>query len=799
MTMIIKKLSCERFAGVQDAEIRFEKGMNILLGANESGKSTLADLLYHLFFQDVKLDGRKDKAFLDTYFPKGTEADGDIIDGTVHFETEKGAFKLYKEWAAGGNICRLTLPEGTRISKPADIRRRLSEELQYGRGIYDEVIFSSQKRQPALLAGLLDAKKDKKNEQTAMQELSATIGKAVMETGGVAMDRVEQKLQEHLEACAGHWDLDADLPQGGIQRGIRNPWKVGCGSILTAYYAMETAADNQRTTEELEKNLEAIQRKRRAAKLAKQDAEAGVDRFREFQGMITSRNHLQTMLADRHQALDTMNRAAAHWPRLEADRNRARALKQALEDAALYELFREVQDLQDQRKEMLDRLEAIGVIDAGAVRETEQLSQRIRSLEARINGLNLAANLKLLGDTPVSVVSAVTGQPLDTGDGSFPITEAIEITVPGVMQLQLMPKGIDLDQVLAELTPAKARLADLFQTYGVDSPEQLRRNFEEAMALRSNAELLTNRIDSLLEGRAWSDIQTAAAALSPDTDTTAHVKAEIRSLCGPAPVDGFLGQLEGKIQAYQDQYTGLEALAEQISGVKQEIEAYTAKLAAAADIPEEYRRITDADAHLAALKQAAARWDAVCDELNEDLRRNQLPPDSRSAEEYAEEYRQLKERFEAEKDRYRRWKHIHDVFIRLKGQEMGNPTQDIQAHFQDYLTALSDGTIRLNDMDEKLRSTMVSGKSRLTSSILSEGTKDTISLAFRLAMLEHLFPDGGAVVLFDDPFTDMDPRRTAQACRLLQRFAQRNQVLFITCDEKYTDLLSGNVISIAAD
>ena len=135
----------------------------------------------------------------------------------------------------------------------------------------------------------------------------------------------------------------------------------------------------------------------------------------------------------------------------------------------------------------------------------------------------------------------------------------------------------------------------------------------------------------------------------------------------------------------------------------------------------------------------------------------------------------------------------------LKARELGNPTQDIQAHFQEYLTALTDGSLHLEDMDEKLHAAMVSGNSRLTYSTLSEGTKDTISLAFRLAMLEHLYPDGGAVAVFDDPFTDMDPRRTAQACRLLQRFAERNQVLFITCDDKYTGLLAGNVIAISTD
>ena len=85
---------------------------------------------------------------------------------------------------------------------------------------------------------------------------------------------------------------------------------------------------------------------------------------------------------------------------------------------------------------------------------------------------------------------------------------------------------------------------------------------------------------------------------------------------------------------------------------------------------------------------------------------------------------------------------------------------------------------------------------RLTADILSDGTKDTVALAFRLAVLKHLFPNGGCTTVFDDPFTDMDPTRTEQACQMIQDFAQNNQVIFVSCDDKYKKYLKGNVISI---
>ena len=67
---------------------------------------------------------------------------------------------------------------------------------------------------------------------------------------------------------------------------------------------------------------------------------------------------------------------------------------------------------------------------------------------------------------------------------------------------------------------------------------------------------------------------------------------------------------------------------------------------------------------------------------------------------------------------------------------------------------------------------------------------------FRLAVLEHLYPEGGAVAVFDDPFTDMDPVRVQEACRLIRKFSEKNQVIFVTCDGKYRELLGGNVLSM---
>ena len=115
----------------------------------------MLDLLYYLFFQNTVIDGRTDKEFKEKYFPKSTgNYQADTIVGTVKFYTEEGSYKLSKEWP-GKTTCKLTLPDGTMIRDNEKITKILNEVLQYGKATYDEIVFSSQKREQTILQGLL--------------------------------------------------------------------------------------------------------------------------------------------------------------------------------------------------------------------------------------------------------------------------------------------------------------------------------------------------------------------------------------------------------------------------------------------------------------------------------------------------------------------------------------------------------------------------------------------------------------------------------------------------------------------
>ncbi|MGN1344821.1 MAG: ATP-binding protein, partial [Traorella sp.] len=112
--MKIKNISCSQFAGIRNQSFSFRDGINLIYGKNESGKSTLINLISRTLFQNARLDGRTDKEFKELYFPsakKGNGITGDFVDGKITIDTIHGTYTLSKEWGSDA-FCSLSTPDG---------------------------------------------------------------------------------------------------------------------------------------------------------------------------------------------------------------------------------------------------------------------------------------------------------------------------------------------------------------------------------------------------------------------------------------------------------------------------------------------------------------------------------------------------------------------------------------------------------------------------------------------------------------------------------------------------------------
>ncbi len=793
--MRIKNISCKHFAGVRDRNISLADGINVIYGKNESGKSTLVNLLSRTLFQKAKLDRRSDKTFFELYLPganKDSSKTSDSADGEITFETEKGSCSISKVWGAGF-CCTLSTPDGVfRDQKRID--EILKELLLYGEGVYSDMLFSSQRNTEISLQTILDASK----KTDAKQEIVDVVSQAFVESDGLSVDAIEQAIAAEIDKIAGkYWDIDHGTPARKSDGGRR---KNGLGEISNAYYALEDAKGI----------LDEISRLKREADRAAQEyterdadahnAEEAYSKFNTYANRLDIRKEQEKNITHHNGELKKIDEILSKWPKLLKDLEKAKKLRDEKNNRKLLDQYEAAKKTKDE----------LATIDTGIadrlcpsdtdIKQVKKAQSDVASLENKLCGMNLSAAVQMLNDNRIEIISLRTGEPVELSGSIASITEAVKITVPGVMEMQLSPADVDVTGIESQIAERKDIIADIFTKYEVESLDDLESLKECITNTKKRIDDVKERLSKLLKETTFEELESVASAIVDFVRSEEDIKGDIIAVCESEDIEKFITRKETKIDDYEKEYGSIDKLKARKLEVEEELKEERKAVPATDDIPTEYLSISDPDDYLEMLQ---SNW-----ESKRSLRETALTAKTAAAsklESYQEKIigdptenvEQAEQVFEEQKTLLAHWLHIEEVFKEQKESIHANPMQDIADHFARYLAVITDGKVSSEFPEaDKLNINIYSENRLLDYGKLSEGTKDTVSLAFRLAVLDHLFPNGGGVIVFDDPFTDMDAERMAQSCELIKECAKRHQVIFLTCKIEYMDIFSGNFVQI---
>jgi hypothetical protein len=626
----------------RDLKVEFDAARTLIGGANESGKSTLAEAAHRALFLRAKTGGESQKAMI-------SKTHGGHPEVEVGFECRGRAWRLLKRFSGAGGTVTLTETDGSSTSgdeaedKLADLLG--VERVAGGRGAGERAaqqwahLWAWQGTASDDPAGHANAQRD-----TLMERLQGGDGAAAMQS---ALDA--QVAAAVAKQCGDTFTKGGEARAGSaLHQALKEETEATAAleaALLTQAKLEQAASDFQqaeRTIQEATTALETLRPQREAVevKLARVAELRSEETVRAANLWLVTERHeslakadaeigaLRTDIERRRAALAPGEEAAKLATRADAEcRQRCQETEQALtladarvraarlrSELAIAHLLRieriaerdqlrrkqaELAKVRGERTVLQGKLAQTPAVSEKVLKNLQSLDRECSNAEAALNAM--AAGLEVIaGDAKVHVSGAI----LETGAACI-ITEDTEVSIGESVRLRIRPGGgtslAEARQRLQEAAAKRQRpLDDLGLATMADATEAGTARRQLDSDLKSISARLEGMGDTTLDEEVSAAEQNAAAVEADVARRVAALEdfllpaetAEARALT--AKCSGLLSEAEGVEAAAR---TARDAAAQSLRGAGEMLEKANRAL------DEERRELAGRTAQLSLLLQ----------------------------------------------------------------------------------------------------------------------------------------------------------------------------------------------------
>jgi len=796
--MILKSIRLHPFGNTADRTYPMSGPVVVVLGPNEFGKSTLRQAIHHALFTTTQQTPKQAEKSVGRWFPR---PDGDHAVVTVVFEAGGVEWTLVKRWGAGHRS--ELMGAGTVIGGEAAVQQRIGEMLGHNEATARLVLSTGQAELASTLFAIKNAKADE------LRPVGDVMTAAAGVAGDIGPEKLRARLTSVIKAHFSRWNRQRQAPEldNGMERGIRKPWVNDVGTILAAWYHW------QRRMEE----LEAVRRAERALDAVTAELATLQTQMAEDSDFIRSGRLLRDGLNDRLLVVATlapwraesaaMAEASRGWPsaltaigtadvRIEEIKASIAALEAEEDAARRRDAARQTQDHVDlivaARRASLAAEDAVRCTARPAdadVAELGRVSERIKDTGNRLDARKLAYTV--VSTEPMSAVveegnEAERVVPIGPAGGSGNARSRLRLQA-GPVTLTVTSGEEDVDVLLDTLRRDEQRAADLLRACDAATLADAQVKVKQHDALVQSAARAKDLLETRLQGKTFEAWQEAVAAIAmlPQTRGTDAIAAELKAarekLVNETSTRALHdGHVREWIATYKDQESLLDALVAKRSAIRRSEE----RLAELPAVPEGFQTPQAFFAELGRRETANAGRPERAIELA--TQQQQLRDDvgDRRTVEIEEEAGLAKRAFERACQEGRDYERILEVLEEIIDEGEADPTAVFAAKVASYFRAITGGDDDLA-FDAQTPHAVRRGAAAIPAGFLSQGGTTALALVMRLALAEaHLGGSPGFIVL-DDPFVDLDADRRSRAVGLVRQFAERHQVVFLTCHESH--------------
>lgn len=806
--MILEQLHLFPFAGVAERTVAFKPQLNVVLGPNEAGKSTLMAALRLLLFTPSKCGKRRFGKEVAPFMPLGG---GDTIRAELAFSAGQGGagHLLSVAWGEGARS-ELRLPDGNLLAGDEAVRQRLNELLVLREGTWRTMLFAGQ-------AGVARALDSLGSGDDPVTDLAAVLRRALFETDGISIEQLEHSIEERYSGFYRRWDRELNRPENN--RGIDHPYRREVGGILAAFYERERARRTRDLALEYERELDRVNGQ--LNELARQTRDLGD--FLEENRQAAEDARLRRVVALEQKALEkeeaVLKQVNASWPAVAQELkglagqrdvlNRSyEALTSELEQAtALDALRRDMEKLERAEKEHRSWREALegvaGLPEAGktAVDELVSLDREIQQLAAGLRAGRIT--LSLQARKPMDLTSSSDFEA--SAEHQLAAGEQLDLQAGGQISLEhpqwsLKVNSGDTDAgALGETRQRLSlRLADRLEDLGFPTVEQAVAARSTLVDAERRAEACRQRLDTVLDGETLEELRGRKPAdlVQGGRRPVAEIaRDEGRTSARLTELKGEIRDTEARLNAWQEEYGTPERLLDLLLEKREGHRAARDRLDALTPLPD---GAGEADSFVTRYEGRQAEYQLRSEALTQ-LKMTHLELQARGPGETLEEASAVLRTAEAGEQRVLREAAAVDLiraaFAKVRAALDAETMDPWIREVERLVPCLTGGRYRGVDSGVDGGARLASGTAVPTSR-LSMGTRAGVGLAVRLSMARYFLGVADGFLILDDPLVDMDPDRQAEAAKVITEFAADRQTILLTCHPAHAKLLGGHLVEL---
>lgn len=805
--MIITKLVMNPFGCFSNKEVVFKDGLNVVLGPNEAGKSTMFHAIQNVLFTRVKLTKREIKE-IERFIPIG----GNTIFVEISFFIKGKAYLLRKKW--GRSILEeLVMPDGALITGEKDIIKFMDSILPAKQGTFKSVLMTYQ-------TGLSKTIEELKNSYPdTIHSLGDILRRVVLETDGVSIDRFREKVERLYNEHFSHWDIKRRCPEK--DRGIETPWQKEVGEILRSFYERERIRKRYHEIKDFEENYDRLNKEIEQFKRLVDEKDKYIQKYKKPLEDIEKRKSLMLQIEKIDREKEEISRVIDDWPVKEKE----------IEDLKkkIHELEEKKQKLEKEKKEaekeveyrkLKEKYEKVKMMKAELDEISKKISSRkwitknefkkIRDLfieserlkrQLSSSGIEISINAKKdLNFFIKSGVSDIKSKILKAGELFSIKAEGIAQIIHDSWEIRVSADVKNVHDLIKRIKELEENLENVKRSYSINTFEEIEQLYIDYEKLLDSFNIQKKLFESELGEYTFDKLETEikkikeikiSKSLVDIISEYESVKHEVNKCTNEIKKDLEI------LNAYKEKYKTRDNLLFRYTELTNEAKKLNERLKALEPIPED---IKDIEGFILEYENCRKECEKAKDELFK-LRNQKALMEGRVPDESLEEITALLK--DAEEEFNRVLKRGYNI-LRIKEytdkllNEIDDDTYSgMRKSLEYYISKITDKRYEEISMDGWLpKGILRDDRKFLPIDFLSIGTRDMLLLSLRLSMANYFLDGEDGFLLMDDPLVNLDPGRQLRAGELLRDFAKDKQVIIFTCNPEHARLLNGNLIDI---